>query len=103
MARRNGMGFQFGELRGEVLLLHRGNILIAEEQDFVLQPQRPDFGNDVRIQGGIGQADIAELGADGGCAKLHLDRVLKNRRTNDRRCHGAGLRSTVLKSCCFYH
>ena len=43
------MGFQLGELRGEILLLHRRNVLIAEEQDFVLQPQRPDFGNGVSI------------------------------------------------------
>ncbi|MNP35134.1 hypothetical protein D3C76_1284560 [compost metagenome] len=85
MARRNGMGFQFGELRGEVLLLHRGNILIAEEQDFMLEPQRPDFGNDVGIQGGIGQADIAELRTDVRRAKFDLDRMLKNRRTDDRR------------------
>lgn len=50
----------------EVLLLHRRDVLIAEEQHFVLQPQSPDFGNGIRIEGGIRQADVAEFGADGG-------------------------------------
>ena len=85
------MGFQFAELRGEVLLLHRRDVLIAKEQYFVLQPQRPDFGNDVRIQRGISQADVAEFGADGGRAKLHLDRMPAHRWPDNGRCRGRGL------------
>ncbi|MNF05338.1 hypothetical protein D3C81_2138440 [compost metagenome] len=38
MARRDGMRFQFGELRREILLLHRSDVLVAKEQHFVLEP-----------------------------------------------------------------
>ncbi|MNZ69455.1 hypothetical protein D3C78_877530 [compost metagenome] len=76
MARCQGVGFQFAELRGEVLLLQGGDVLVAEEQHFVLQPQRPDFCDQFRILGGVGQVDVAELGTDGGGANLHLDRML---------------------------
>ncbi|MNI87658.1 hypothetical protein D3C73_1448740 [compost metagenome] len=38
MARSNGMGFQFAKLRCEILLLHRGDVLVAKEQHFVLEP-----------------------------------------------------------------
>ncbi|MNE84825.1 hypothetical protein D3C80_1817630 [compost metagenome] len=103
MTRRNGMGFQFTKLRREILLLHRSDVLIAKEQHFVLEPQSSDLRDHVRVLGRVGQADIAELSADVRRAQLNLDRMLTNRRTDDRRCHGAGLRSTAFKSCLFYH
>ncbi|MNE75876.1 hypothetical protein D3C80_1720760 [compost metagenome] len=76
MARRQGMTFQIAELRGEVLLLRGGDVLIAKKQHFVLQPQRPDFRDQLRVLGSIGQVDVAEFGTDGGGANLHLDRML---------------------------
>ncbi|MNP77082.1 hypothetical protein D3C76_1744340 [compost metagenome] len=79
------MGFQFGELRREALLLHRSDVLVTKEQYFVLEPQRPDLRDHFRVLGRVGQADVAELGADVRRAKLDLDRMLKSRRTDDRR------------------
>ncbi|MCY1304898.1 hypothetical protein D9M70_546730 [compost metagenome] len=96
MARSKGMAFEFGEFCGEVLLRHRRDVLIAKEQNLMLQPQRPDFGNGVRIQGGISQADVAEFGADGGGANLHLYRMLSHRWPDNGRCGRRGLHSTVL-------
>ena len=96
MARSQRMGFELAELRGEVLLLHRRDVLVAEEQDLVLQPQRPDFGDGIGIQSSIGKADVAELGADGGRANLDLDRMAARRWPDNRRRHGPGLRSSVL-------
>ena len=84
------MGFQCAELRGEVLLLHRRDVLIAKEQDFVLQPQRSDFGNDVRIQCGIRQADVAELCTDGGRANFHFDLLLEYRWPDNSGRRGGG-------------
>ncbi|MNM90896.1 hypothetical protein D3C81_1031750 [compost metagenome] len=88
MARRQGMGFQFAELRGEVLLLHWSDVLVAKEQHFVLEPQLPDLRDQFWILGSVDKADVAELGADGGCAKLYLDRMLSHRRPDDGRCRG---------------
>ncbi|MNF68675.1 hypothetical protein D3C84_505380 [compost metagenome] len=103
MARRQGMGFQLGELRSEMLLLHRGDVLVAEEQHFVLEPQRADFRDHARVLGCVGQTDVAELGADVGRAQLDLDRMLKGRWADDRRCHGLGLRRAVLRSSRYCH
>ncbi|MCY1173739.1 hypothetical protein D9M73_139140 [compost metagenome] len=85
MAGRNGMSFQFSELRREILLLHRSDVLIAKEQHFIFEPQRPDLCDHFRVLGSVGQADVADLGADVRRAKLNLDRMLKSRRTDDRR------------------
>ncbi|MOA50582.1 hypothetical protein D3C78_1736120 [compost metagenome] len=79
------MGFQFAKLRGEILLLHRRDVLIAEEQHFVLEPQSSDFRDHIRVLGRVGQADIAEFGADVRRAQFNLDRMLKSRRTDNRR------------------
>jgi hypothetical protein len=46
----------------------------------VLQPQGPDFGNDVGIERSVSQADVAEFCADGRRANLNLDRMLTRRR-----------------------
>ncbi|MNQ81286.1 hypothetical protein D3C85_963000 [compost metagenome] len=90
MARRQGMGFQFAELRGEVLLLQGGDVLVAKEQHFVLQPQRPDFCDQFGILGSVGQVDVTEFGTDGGGANLHLDRMLAHRRPDNGGCRGGG-------------
>ncbi|MNE88355.1 hypothetical protein D3C80_1856570 [compost metagenome] len=76
MARRQWMTFQLTELRGELLLFQGGEVLIAKEQHFVLQPQRPDLCDQLRVPGCIGQVDVAEFSADGGGAYLHFDRML---------------------------
>ncbi|MCY1463509.1 hypothetical protein D9M71_814160 [compost metagenome] len=68
MARRQGMGFQFAELRGEMLLLHWSDVLVTEEQHFVLEPQLPDLRDQFGILSGVDKADIAEFCADGGRA-----------------------------------
>jgi hypothetical protein len=47
----------------------------------MLQPQRPDFGACIRIQGGISQADVAEFGTDGGVLSSTL---IECRRTDGR-------------------
>ncbi|MNQ93440.1 hypothetical protein D3C85_1089060 [compost metagenome] len=88
MARRQGMGFQFAELRGEVLLLHWSYVLVAKEQHFVLEPQGPDFRDQFGVLCSVDKVDVAELCADGGCAKLYLDRMLAHRRPDDGRCRG---------------
>ena len=86
VARSYGMGFQVAEMRGEVLLLDRRDVLVAKEQHLVFQPQRPYFGDDVGIQRGISQADVAEFGADRGRAKPTL---IECRRADGRTMAGA--------------
>ncbi|MNE25970.1 hypothetical protein D3C80_1193180 [compost metagenome] len=67
------MGFQLTKLRREMLLLHCSDVLVAKEQHFVLEPQGPDLRDQFGVLGSVGQADVTELGADGGRAKLYLD------------------------------
>ncbi|MCY1299727.1 hypothetical protein D9M70_492660 [compost metagenome] len=103
MTRNNGMRFQFAESRGEVLLFHRSDVLVAEEQHFVLEPQRPDFRDHVRVLGRVSQTDVAEVGADGGRAEFDLDRMLAHRWPDQGRCRGRGLRGAVLDCHCSLH
>ena len=65
VAARDRVVLQRAEPLGERDVLGAGDVLVAEEQDLVLQQQRLDLGEERGVARGVGQADVAQLGADG--------------------------------------
>ena len=60
---------------GERDVLGPGDVLVAEEQHLVLQQQRLELGEQVVVAGGVGQVDVAQLGADVDGQRCDLDAI----------------------------
>ena len=58
---------------GELHVVGPADVLVAEEEDLVLQEQVLDLGEDGGVVGGVGQADVAQLGADEAGEAVDLD------------------------------
>jgi hypothetical protein len=49
------------------------DVLVAEEEDLVLEQEVLDLAEDRGVIRGVGEADVAQLGADEGGEAVHLD------------------------------
>src|SRR4051795_2663969 len=58
---------------GEGNVLATGDVLVADEEHLVLQQQRPELGEERVVPRGLGQADVAQLGADARGQRGDLD------------------------------
>ena len=58
---------------GQLHVVGAADRLVAEEEDLVLQEQVLDLGEDGRVVGRVGQADVAQLGADEAGEAVDLD------------------------------
>ncbi|MNT35377.1 hypothetical protein D3C72_1714030 [compost metagenome] len=79
------MDVEFAEALGKGLLFQRRDVLIPEEQHFMLEPERLDLREQFGVLAGIDQADVADLGPEGRRHALDLQGVLEHRRPDDGR------------------
>src|SRR5688572_8549104 len=75
IATRHRMIFKLTEMPGKRHMLRPRDVLIAEEYHLVLEQQRLDLGDQLRLAGGHAQIDVAQLCADGAGELLDLDRA----------------------------
>ena len=64
MARRHWVVFQLAELAGEGHMGRAGDVLIAQEQHFVLEQQPPDFSEQAVIVDRLGEVHAEQFGTD---------------------------------------
>ena len=69
------MILEFTKMAGEGDVLGAGDVLVAEEQDLVLEQQGADLGHQAGVARGGAEVDVRQFGADGAGQRLDLDRV----------------------------
>ena len=67
------MVLELAEVPRERDVLGARDVLVAEEQDLVLEQQRADFGDEPGVARGGAQVHVGELGADRARQRLDLD------------------------------
>ena len=60
---RNGVVFEITEMAGKGDMLGTGDVLVAKEQDLVLEQQAFDFIGQAQVTGGISEADARDFSA----------------------------------------
>jgi len=88
---RDRVVLQRPELLGQGDVLGAGDVLVADEEDLVLQEQRPQLREEVVVAGGLGEADVAQLGADERGERGDLDAEAARIRKSLRRSGGRDL------------
>jgi hypothetical protein len=59
------VAFELAKAAGKRHVLGAADVLVAQEQYFVLQQQGPDIGKQTVVAGGCAQMHAADLGANG--------------------------------------
>src|SRR3954451_12444603 len=75
IAAGNRVVLEAPEPLGQRDVLAAADVLVAEEQDLVLEQQVVELGEEAGVPRGLGQADVAQLGADGRGLRDDLDRA----------------------------
>ncbi len=65
IAARDRVVFQLAEAARESDMLSTANVLIAQEQDTVLEQVRPDLGKEAIVVDRVGELDAHQFGANG--------------------------------------
>jgi hypothetical protein len=65
IAARDGVVFQLAEAARESDMLSTTNVLIAQEQDPVLEQVRPDLSEKTIVVDRVGELDVHQFGANG--------------------------------------
>src|SRR6516225_10066614 len=94
---QRGMGLELAEPCRELLMLHRRDMLVAEEQHLVLQPQLADLARQGVVPCNVSDANIREFRANRRSAEFDLDRMLQDRTSDDRRSLADRVRNAELR------